>query len=134
MVIDSSALLAILLQEPEAERCARAIAQAERRLLSAANLLETGIVLQARYGDDGARDLDLLVLRLGIEVAPVTERQARLARRAYRHYGKGQHHAAGLNFGDCFAYALAQDVGEPLLYRGDDFGHTDVEPAAAQRQ
>jgi ribonuclease VapC len=130
MVIDTSALLAILLQEPEAERFARAIALAARRLLSAATLLETGIVLQARYGDEGARDLDLLVYKLGLDIAPVTERQVGIARRAYRRYGKGQHHPAGLNFGDCFAYALAQDTGEPLLFKGEDFARTDVASAA----
>lgn len=130
MIIDTSALLAILLQEPEAERFARAIAGAARRLLSAATLLETGIVLQARYGDEGGRDLDLLVLKLGIEIAPVTERQAGIARRAYRRYGKGQRHPAGLNFGDCFAYALATDTGEPLLFKEEDFALTDVEQAA----
>ena len=130
MVIDTSALLAILFLEPEAERFARAIAGAARRLISAGTLLETGIVLQARHGDEGARDLDLLVLKLGIEVAPVTERQVALARRAYRQYGKGQRHPAGLNFGDCFAYALARDAGEPLLFKGEDFARTDVDPAA----
>ena len=129
MVIGTAALLAILFLEPEAERFARAIASAARRLISAGTLLETGIVLQARHGDEGARDLDLLVLKLGVEVAPVTERQVRLARRAYRQYGKGQHHPAGLNFGDCFAYALARDTGEPLLFKGEDFARTDVEPA-----
>ncbi len=129
MVIDTSALLAILFQEPEAERFARAIAHSARRLLSAATLLETGIVLQARHGDEGARDLDLLVLKLGVEIAPVTERQVGIARRAYRRYGKGQHNPAGLNFGDCFAYALAKDAGEPLLFKGVDFSRTDVAPA-----
>ena len=130
MVIDTSALLAILFLEPEAERFARAIAGAARRLISAGTLLETGIVLQARHGDEGARDLDLLVLKLGVEVAPVTARQVGLARRAYRQDGKGQGHPAGLNFGDCFAYALARDAGEPLLFKGEDFAQTDVEPAA----
>ena len=130
MVIDTSALLAILFQEPEAERFARAIVGAARRLISAGTLLETGIVLQARHGDEGARDLDLLVLKLGMEVAPVTERQVGLARRAYRQYGKGQRHPAGLNVGDCFAYALSRDTGEPLLFKGEDFARTDVETAA----
>ena len=131
MVIDTSALLAILFLEPEAERFARAIAGAARRLISAGTLLETGIVLQARHGDEGARDLDLLVLKLGVEVAPVTERRVRLAQRAYRQYGKGQHHTAGLNFGDCVAYALARDASKPLLFKGEDFALTAVEPAAS---
>ncbi len=131
MVVDTSALLAILFQEPEAERFARAIVAAARRLVSAGTLLETGIVLQARHGDEGARDLDLLLYKLGLEVAPVTERQARLAQRAYRQYGKGQHHPAVLNFGDCFAYALARDTGDPLLFKGEAFALTDVESAAS---
>ncbi len=129
MVIDTSALLAILFLEPEAERFARAIAGAARRLISAGTLLETGIVLQARHGDEGTRDLDLLVLKLRLVVAPVTERQVGLARRAYRQYGKGQHHPAGLNFGDCFAYALARSSGRPLLFKGEDFARTDVRRA-----
>lgn len=130
MVVDTSALLAILFQEPEAERFTLAILRAARRLLSAANLLEAGIVMQARYGDEGPRDLDLLVLKLGIEIAPVTEQQVGIARRAYRRYGRGQHHPAGLNYGDCFAYALAKDAGEPLLRKGEDFSRTDLDPAA----
>ncbi len=130
MVIDTSALLAILFLEPEAERFARAIAGAARRLISAGTLLETGIVLQARHGDEGARDLDLLVLKPGVEVAPVTERQVALARGAYRQYGKGQRYLARLSFGDCFAYALARDAGVPLLFKGEDFARTDLEPAA----
>ncbi len=130
MVIDTSALLAILFLEPEAERFARAIVGATRRLISAGTLLETGIVLQARHGDEGARDLDLLVFKLGMDVVPVTERQVALARRAYRQCGKGERHSAGLNFGDCFAYALARDAGVPLLFKGEDFARTDLEPAA----
>jgi len=130
MVIDTPALLAILLQEPEAERFTRAIAGAATRLLSAANLQEVAIVIQARYGDEGSRDLDLLVLKLRLEIAPVTEQQVGIARRAYRQYGKGQGHPAALNYGDCFAYALARDAGAPLLFKGDDFSHTDVATAA----
>src|SRR5919202_861918 len=130
MVIDTSALLAILLQEPEAERFTRAIVGAVTRLLSAGNLLKVGIVIQARYGDEGSRDLDLLVLKLRLEIAPVTEQQVRIARRAYRQYGKGRGHPAALNYGDCFAYALARDAGAPLLFKGDDFSFTDVATAA----
>ena len=125
MVIDTSALLAILLQEADAESFAKAIASAEPRLLSAANLVEAGIVSEARVGVDGARDLDLLIVKSKIEVRPVTVEQAELARLAFHKFGKGRHRA-GLNFGDCFAYALAKDTGEPLLFKGDDFNHTDI--------
>jgi ribonuclease VapC len=126
MVIDTSALVAILWQEPEADRFARAIALAPQRLLSAATLLEAGILVQARKGDEGARDLDLLLFNLLIEIVPVTEPQVSIARRAYRQYGKSQGHPAGLNYGDCFTYALARDRGEPLLFKGADFVHTDI--------
>jgi ribonuclease VapC len=126
MVIDTSALLAVLFQEPEAEQIARALVAADRRLTSAATLLETGIVVLVRHGDDGVRDLDLLAAKLQIEVAPVTEQQAIIARRAYHQFGKGRGHRAGLNFGDCFAYALAKATGQPLLFKGDDFIHTDL--------
>jgi ribonuclease VapC len=125
MVIDTSALLAILLQEADAESFAKAIASAEPRLLSAANLVEAGIVAESRVGADGARDLDLLIVKSKIEVRPVTVEQAELARLAFRKFGKGRHRA-GLNFWDCFAYALAKDTGEPLLFKGDDFNHTDI--------
>ena len=110
---------------PDAGRFARAIAAAETRFMSAANLVEAGIVLQARFGSDAERDLDLLVFRAAVEIMPVTQEQATLARQAYRTFGKGRH-AAGLDFGDCFAYALAKATGEPLLFKGDDFSQTDV--------
>ena len=126
MVIDTSALLAILQREPEEERLIRAIGVAPACLISAGSLLEAGIIAQSRRGDQGARDIDLFVVRLRIEVAPVTEAQAHIARRAFRRFGKGQGHPASLNFGDCFAYALAIDTGEPLLFKGDDFSRTDV--------
>lgn len=129
MVVDTSALLVILFQEPEGERVARALVAADRRLISAATWLETGIVVLARYGDDGARDLDLLAAKLRFEVAPVTEQQAEIARRAYRQFGRGRGHPAGLNYGDCFAYALAKATGQPLLFKGDDFAHTDLAAA-----
>ena len=125
MVIDTSALLAILFQEGEAERITRAIVKATPRYLSAANLLEAGIVLQLRYGDEGSRDLDLLLHKLDITIISVTPKQANLARRAYKQFGKGLH-PAGLNYGDCFAYALAKDEGMPLLFKGEDFSKTDV--------
>ena len=125
MVIDTSAVLAVLTMAPDAGRFARAIASAETRFMSAANLVEAGIVLQARFGSDAERDLDLLVFRAAVEIMPVTQEQATLARQAYRTFGKGRH-AAGLDFGDCFAYALAKATGEPLLFKGDDFSQTDV--------
>lgn len=126
MVIDTSVLMAIILQEPEAERLSRAMVNATTRLLSVASALEAGIVIQSRLGDEGARDLDLLLLSLRLTLVPVTERQLAIARRAYRSYGKGQGHPAGLNYGDLFAYALAKETGEPLLFKGDDFTRIDV--------
>jgi ribonuclease VapC len=125
MIIDTSALVAVLDQELEAERIVRTLASAPERILSAANLVEVGIVMQARRGDDGARDLDLLLAKLRVDIAVVTANQADIARKAFRRYGRGRH-AANLNFGDCFAYALAKDTSAPLLFKGDDFGLTDV--------
>lgn len=131
MVLDTSALLALLLNEPEAATFARALEADPVRLLSAANLVETSIVIEARVGEAGGRELDLLVHKAAIEVVAVDAAQAELARDAYRQFGKGRH-AAGLNYGDCFAYALALSSGEPLLFKGDDFGKTDVSVAARQ--
>jgi ribonuclease VapC len=125
MIIDTSALVAVLDQEDEAERIVRTLASTPERVLSAANLVEVGIVMQARRGDDGARDLDLLLAKLKVDIAAVTASQAGIARKAFRRYGRGRH-AAALNFGDCFAYALAKDTSAPLLFKGNDFGRTDV--------
>lgn len=125
MVIDTSALISYLEREPAAGAIEAAFEADDRRLVSAATLLEAGIVVERRRGEHGGRELDLLLHRLDAEVVPVT-READLARRAYRRYGKGVH-PAGLNFGDCFAYALAISSGEPLLYIGDDFSKTDVD-------
>ncbi len=125
MIIDTSALVSILDQEPEAERLARAIATASERMLSAANLVETGIVMQVRRGDEAARDLDLLLAKLKIEIIPVSAKQASLARKTFQRFGRGRH-SARLNFGDCFAYALAKDNAAPLLFKGKDFSQTDV--------
>jgi ribonuclease VapC len=125
MIIDTSALVSILDQEAEAERLARAVAADSERMLSAANLVETGIVMQVRRGDEAARDLDLLLAKLKIEIIPVSEKQANLARKAFQHYGRGRH-PAKLNFGDCFAYALAKDSSAPLLFKGNDFSQTDI--------
>jgi ribonuclease VapC len=125
MIIDTSALVAMLEQEPEAERIARALASTAERSLSAATLLEAGIVMQARRGNEGARDLDLLLAKLNVEIVAFTPRQAEIARKAFRRYGRGRHDAQ-LNFGDCCAYALAIDASAPLLFKGSDFSRTDV--------
>ena len=125
MVLDTSAIIAILQDEPEREQFIAAIEAAGTRWLSAANFVETSIVIEARTGADGVRDLDLLIAKASIALAPVDAEQAHLARHAWRQYGKGRH-AARLNFGDCFAYALAISMDEPLLYKGEDFTNTDV--------
>jgi ribonuclease VapC len=126
MVIDTSALAAIFFAEPERERFLGAITAAGTRLMSAATVLETGIVLEARLGEAAGREFDLFVVRVKLQVVPVDAEQADLARSAWRKYGKGRH-TAGLNFGDCFAYALAKISGEPLLAKGTDFTLTDIE-------
>jgi ribonuclease VapC len=131
MVIDSSAVLAILKQERLAARCALAIANDPVRLMSAASLVEAGMVMQARFGDGGGRALDALVRRARIEIVPFDEEQAAIAREAFRRFGKGRH-PAGLNLGDCFAYALAKRQAQALLFVGDDFGQTDLAPALPQ--
>ena len=125
MVIDTSALLAILQDEAERRVFNEAIEAAESRVLSVANLVETSIVIESRYGAEGLRDLDLFIERAGIELADVDLDQARMARYAFSRFGKGRH-SAGLNFGDCFAYALASWLEQPLLFKGDDFSATDV--------
>ena len=128
MVVDSSALVAILRKEPEAARFTRAILRDPVRLISAANFLEAGIVIDNQAGPNAGRRLDAFVERALIGIEPVTEEQVRIARQAYLDFGRGNHPAA-LNFGDCFAYALAKTTGEPLLFKGDDFQHTDIQPA-----
>jgi len=127
MVIDTSALLAILFDEPEREAFVEAITTVERTLVSAATLVETSIVLEHRVGPGGVRDFDLLLDTARIETVAVDAAQALVARDAYRRYGKGRHRAA-LNLGDCFSYALARVESRPLLFKGDDFAHTDVPP------
>ncbi|MFA5940727.1 MAG: type II toxin-antitoxin system VapC family toxin [Sinimarinibacterium sp.] len=129
MVIDTSAIVALLNLEPEAERIARAIESDAVRLVSAATVVEAGLVVESRYGAAGGRELDLLIAKGEMSVEPVTARQADLAREAWRRYGKGRH-PAGLNMGDCFSYALARSSGEPLLFKGEDFTQTDVGVAA----
>ena len=130
MVIDTSALIAILLDEPEAPAFAEAIERDPVRRCSAVSLLEASIVIESRHGVNGLLRLDLLIAEATIDVVPFVALDARSARRAYRTYGKGLH-PAGLNFGDCVAYALAIDADEPLLYKGDDFSKTDVPRAVA---
>ena len=126
MVIDTSAVLAIFLAEPERKPFLDSILQAETRMISAATVLETGIVLEARRGESAGREFDLFVVRANLQIVPVDSEQPEIARSAWRKYGKGRHPAA-LNFGDCFAYALAKALGEPLLAKGTDFAGTDIE-------
>jgi ribonuclease VapC len=125
MVIDSSAVLAILQNEPERHAFNEAIASANQRSLSAASLVELSIVIGARYGADGQVDLDLFLNTAEIEIVSVDRGQAELARLAFAQFGKGRHRAA-LNFGDCFSYTLAKWFDQPLLFKGDDFRHTDL--------
>ena len=128
MIVDSSALVVILLKEPEALRLADAIAGSSVRWLPASCFLEVSMLLLGRGGEEGVRDLDLLIARFRIEIVDFTESQARLARVAFKRYGKGRH-PAQLNFGDCMAYALASETGEELLFKGTDFGQTDITAA-----
>lgn len=126
MVIDTSALAAIFFAEPERQVFLNAIVEAGSRLLSAASLLETGIVLESRQGEAAGREFDLFVVRANLQVVSVDAEQAEIARSAWRRYGKGRHPAA-LNLGDCFTYALCRSSGEPLLAKGTDFALTDIE-------
>jgi ribonuclease VapC len=128
MVLDTSALLAILQDEPERRAFNEAIEAAGSRLLSVASYVETSMVIESRHGAEGLRDLDLVVDRAQIELVAVDVEQGRVACRAFSRFGKGRH-PAGLNYGDCFAYALASTRAEPLLLKGDDFSATDVTPA-----
>lgn len=129
MVLDTSALLALLLDEPEAEDFRAAVEEDPTRLVSAGTLLETALVIEARHGEPGGRELDALLQAAQIEVVAVDREQVDEARRAWRRFGKGRH-AAGLNFGDLFAYALTRTSGEPLLFKGQDFARTDVQRVA----
>ena len=125
MVLDTSALLALLLDEPEAEEFRELVERDPTRLASAGTVLETALVIEARKGEAGGRELDALLQKAEIDVVPVDSEQIAAARRAYRRFGKGRHRA-GLNFGDVFAYALTRTSGEPLLFKGGDFANTDV--------
>ena len=125
MVIETSALVAILLDEPERRSFNEKIESDPVRLLSAASFVEAALVIETRLGETGGREFDMFLYRAGIEVVPVDADQAEIARQAFRRYGRGRH-PAGLDFGDCFAYALATAKGEPLLFKGGDFAQTDV--------
>jgi ribonuclease VapC len=131
VIVDSSAVVAILTSEPERDVFSRAVSEAPAGscAISAANYLETAIVVDHNRHATMGRELDRLLTKLSIAIAPVTAEQAKIARAAYRDFGKGSGHPAGLNFGDCFAYALAIERDEPLLYKGNDFSHTDVASA-----
>ena len=128
MIVDTSAVLAILFAEDDAARYADAIAQADMRLISAANYLEAGIVVDNQISAAAGRQLDALISRAEIQVEAVTREHADIARRAYLDFGRGNH-AARLNFGDCFAYALSKATGLPLLFKGNDFTKTDLASA-----
>jgi ribonuclease VapC len=129
VIVDTSALIAILRAEDDASDMAHAIEEAAERRISAANYLETAVVIDGSRDPVASRRFDELIQAADLLVEPVTRDQARIAREAYRDFGKGSGHKAGLNFGDCFAYALAKATGEPLLFKGNDFTHTDVTPA-----
>jgi ribonuclease VapC len=128
MVIDTSAIVAIALNEPEAPSYEQRIANDAVRLISAATVLEAAMVIETRLGDAGGSELDLWLHKAGVEIVAVEPEHADQARRAWRRYGKGRH-PANLNFGDCFSYALAALTGEPLLYKGNDFSQTDIQAA-----
>src|SRR3981189_1928529 len=125
MVIDTSAIVAIALNEPDAAELEVRIADDPVRLTSAATVLEATIVLETRVGDGGGREFDLWLLKIGAEIVPVDAEQADAARRAWRRYGKGRH-AAALNYGDCFSYTMAHTRGEPLLFKGEDLAPSDI--------
>lgn len=125
MVLDSSAIVAIFLNEPDAALLERRIADDPVRLISAGTLIETGILIESKIGAVGGRELDLWLQHAKVDIVPVDEEQAEFARRGWRRFGKGRH-PAGLNYGDCFSYALAITRDEPLLFKGGDFQKTDV--------
>ena len=127
MVIDTSALLAILQDEPERRSFNEAIEAADRRLMSAATFLECSMILESRYGAEALRDFDHFIARAQITIVPVDVEQARIARDAFRRFGKGRH-PAGLNFGDCCSYALARSRRDTLLFKGNDFAQSDITP------
>ena len=125
MIVDSSALIAVVNRESDAERYEDAMLTAPHRRMSVANILETTMVVESRGGVAAGHELDVVLVRAGIEPVPVTVEQMEAARQAWRRFGRGNHPAA-LNLGDCFAYALARVTNEPLLFKGDDFSRTDI--------
>ncbi len=133
MIVDSSALLAILFDEADANIYAQAIVEADPCRMSAATFVEVAIVIEAQTKDAGARQFDAFFRKAGIVVEPVTEEQAHAARQAYADFGKGRH-PAGLNFGDCFSYALAKTTGEALIFKGEDFKKTDITSALGMKR
>lgn len=133
MVIDSSVLISILLGQPETIAFSKAIASDPKRLVSVFSVLETSIVIEAKKGEAGGRELDLLLHRAQIQPVDLSEEQMELARLAWRKYGKGRH-AAGLNIGDCCSYALSKYSGEPLLFKGEAFTKTDIESARVSKE
>jgi len=134
MIIDASAIIAILRDEPDADSYARAIADAPSRYLSAVNFVESAVVIDASRDPIASRRFDEFIIEAGISIEPVTDRQAQIAREAYRDFGRRSGHPAKLNFGDCFAYALAKTLREPLLFKGTDFAHTDVLTSSTKSQ
>lgn len=129
MIVDSSAIVAVVRDEPDAEGYVRALASSDSSKMSAANWFETSIVIDSARDPVASRRFDEIIEWARIEVVPVTVGQALIARQAYRDFGRGSGSPAKLNFGDCFAYALAADTREPLLFKGNDFVHTDLTPA-----
>lgn len=125
MIIDTSAMVAILYREPEAEAFVRLIHAADACRISVASYVELSMVVESQLGPEGMRQAEAFFRRAGVTVEPVTLEQGELARQAFLDYGKGRHRA-GLNYGDCFSYALAKATGEPLLFKGDDFSRTDI--------
>ncbi len=131
MILDSSSVIAVLAKEPDSELYIQAISHAPSCRISAGNFIELSIVIEGQFGPEVGHQCDALFRRVGIVVEPVTVEQAHVARQAFHDFGKGRH-PAGLNFGDCFAYALAKVTGEPLLFKGEDFKKTDILSAASQ--
>jgi len=132
MILDSSSIIAVVRSEPESRMFLQIIDSAAHCRLSAVNYVETAIVVDSVRDPVLSRELDDFLRDSGVSIQPVTTSQAYIARQAYRDFGKGSGHPARLNFGDCFAYALAKECGEPLLFKGEDFMHTDVTPASAR--
>jgi ribonuclease VapC len=126
LIVDTSALVAILKDEPDADLFKRALVEADSTLMSAASFVEIAMVIDGRRDPVASHQLDNLITYTRIRIEPFDEAQAKVARQAFRDYGKGSGHPARLNFGDCFSYALASVTGQSLLYKGDDFGHTDI--------